>query len=57
MEKEKSKFLKIMCARCGKNQVVFGKASTNIKCDNCNKLLIRTKGGKIIIKTLVKEVL
>ena len=56
MEKEKSKFLKIMCNRCGKNHVVFGKACTNIKCDYCNKLLIKTKGGKTKIKTLIKEV-
>ncbi len=52
-----SKFLKIICPRCRKAKIVFGKASTRVKCDACGKRLIETTGGKTKIKALVSEVL
>jgi len=52
-----SKFVRVVCARCGNKQILFGKSSTRVKCGKCNKLLVKTKGGKTKIKTLVKEVL
>jgi len=52
-----SKFLRIVCPRCGKSKIIFGKSSTKIKCKQCNKLLMKTKGGKAKIKASVKEVL
>jgi len=52
-----SKFVKVVCVRCGNNQIVFGKSSIKVKCSKCNKLLVKTGGGKIKIKTLVREVL
>lgn len=54
---EKSKFLKISCPRCKKPKTVFGKSSTIVKCDNCNYLLLKTKGGKSKIRAPVKEVI
>jgi len=51
-----SNFVKIKCPRCGKDQVVFGKASTKVKCKNCNMLLIKTTGGKAQMKAPVKKV-
>lgn len=54
---EKSKFVEVVCARCGNKQVVFGKASTQVKCLKCNKLLLKNSGGKSKIKTAVTEVL
>ena len=53
----KSKFLKISCPRCKKGATIFGKASTKVKCTNCNYLLNRTGGGKAKMRALVKEVL
>ncbi|HLF54063.1 MAG TPA: 30S ribosomal protein S27e [Candidatus Nanoarchaeia archaeon] len=53
----KSKFLKIACPRCKKNQTVFGKSSTSVKCSNCNYLLLKTKGGKSQIRARIKEIL
>ena len=50
------KFLDIKCPRCGKTQVVFGKASTKVKCKECNMLLIKTTGGKAKMKAPVKKV-
>jgi small subunit ribosomal protein S27e len=55
--KEKSKFLKISCPRCGKQRTVFGKSSTLVKCDNCNYLLLTTKGGKSKIRAKIREVI
>ncbi len=52
----KSKFVGIVCGRCGNEQVVFGKASTRVKCLKCNKLLVKNSGGKIRIKAEVREV-
>lgn len=51
-----SKFVRVVCTRCGNSQVLFGKSSTRVKCEKCNKLLVEPKGGKTRIRTLVKEV-
>jgi len=53
----KSKFLKISCPRCKKQRTIFGKCSTLVKCDNCNYLLLETKGGKSKIRAPIREVL
>lgn len=53
----KGRFLKIICSRCKNDQVVFGKASTRVKCVKCNKLLVKNGGGKAQVKTLISEVL
>jgi ribosomal protein S27E len=37
--------------------IVFGKSSTRIKCERCNKLLVRNTGGKTKIRAEVGEVL
>jgi len=57
MEKTDSKFLKINCPRCKKPKIIFGKSSTLVKCDGCNYLLLKTKGGKAKIRAHVEEVL
>jgi len=56
-KKKASKFLKISCPRCKKHKIVFGKSSTHVKCDNCNYLLLETKGGKSKIRAKIKEIL
>jgi ribosomal protein S27E len=53
----KSKFLKIMCPRCKEHKTIFGKAATIVKCEKCNYLLLKNKGGKSKIRAPVKEVL
>jgi len=52
----KGKFLRIGCPRCGSPQIIYGKAASLVKCDNCNKLLIKTTGGKSRIMACVKEI-
>ena len=56
-KKSKSKFLKVVCPRCKKHKILFGKSSTLVKCEGCNYLLLETKGGKSRIRALIKEVL
>lgn len=53
----KGKFLKTQCPRCRANQVIFGAASIEVKCPNCNYLLNKSRGGKTKIRAAIKEVL
>jgi len=52
----KSKFLKIACPRCRTKQVIFGKSSIKVKCQKCNYLLVKTRGGKAKIRAPVREI-
>jgi small subunit ribosomal protein S27e len=57
MTKLQSKFLKVKCSECGNEQVVFGSASTEVKCNKCGKVLARPRGGKAEILTKIIKVL
>ena len=52
-----SKFVKIRCPKCKNEQIMFGKASTGIKCLVCGTELAESSGGKSRIKARVLEVL
>lgn len=52
-----SKFLKLKCPRCKKEHVTFGKATTWVKCEDCNKLLLKPKGGKAKVTAQIKQVI
>jgi small subunit ribosomal protein S27e len=53
----KSRFLKVCCPKCKNEQIIFGKASTRVKCLVCGKILALPRGGKAKIKAKVLEVL
>jgi ribosomal protein S27E len=53
----KGKFLKISCPRCRKIKTVFGKSATIVKCEGCNYLLLKTKGGKSKIRAAIREII
>ncbi len=57
MEEPTSKFVKIRCPKCKNEQVMFGKASSTVKCLVCGKILAEPKGGKAKVKARVLEVL
>ena len=57
MKETKSKFIKIRCPKCKNEQIMFGKASTVIKCLVCSKELAEPVGGKARVKARVLEVL
>jgi len=52
-----SRFLRIICPRCKNKHIVYGKSSIRVKCEKCNYLLLKPKGGKAIIRAKVKEIL
>lgn len=55
--KTKSRFLRVKCNGCGNEQVVFGCASSTVKCVVCEKTLVEPHGGKALVRTQVLEVL
>ncbi|MDP2749664.1 MAG: 30S ribosomal protein S27e [Nanoarchaeota archaeon] len=52
-----SKFIKIRCAKCKNEQIVFGKSTSLVKCLVCGKILTEPTGGKSKIKSRILEVL
>lgn len=52
-----SRFIKVQCSKCKNEQVIFGNATTEVKCLICNEILTEPKGGKAKIKAKVIEVL
>jgi len=53
----KGKFIKIQCSKCKNEQIIFGNATTEVKCLICNETLAESRGGKAKIKAKVIEVL
>ena len=53
----KSRFVKVRCSKCKNEQIIFGKASSVVKCLICNSILTEPKGGKAKIKAKIIEVL
>ena len=53
----KGKFLKVVCSKCKSNQVIFGKASTKVRCLDCEAVLALPSGGNAKIRSRVEEVL
>ena len=51
-----SKFIKVKC-KCKNEQIIFGKASTEVKCLVCGQVISTPMGGKANIKAKVLEVL
>ena len=52
-----SKFIKVRCPKCKNEQIMFGKASSSVKCLVCGKVLAEPTGGKSKIKARILEVL
>ncbi len=53
----RSKFLRVKCNDCGNEQVIFGCASTVVKCLVCGRTLAEPTGGKAKILTKIVSVL
>ena len=53
----KSKFVKVRCNKCKNEQIIFGKASTEVKCLVCGTELAKPTGGKAQIKARILEIL
>ncbi|MHA1784627.1 MAG: 30S ribosomal protein S27e [Candidatus Helarchaeota archaeon] len=53
----KSRFLKVKCLDCQSEQIIFGCASTEVKCNACGKVLAQPRSSKAKIKTQIMAVL
>ncbi len=53
----KGKFIRVKCPKCKETQTIFGKASTKVRCLECNTILAIPAGGKAKIRSRVEEVL
>ncbi|RMD45594.1 30S ribosomal protein S27e [Candidatus Pacearchaeota archaeon] len=51
------KFIRIRCSKCKASQVIFGKASTKVRCLKCESVVALPSGGKAKIRARVEEVL
>lgn len=40
-----SKFIKLLCRKCKNEQIIFNKASSVVKCTNCDEELVLPTGG------------
>ncbi|MHB8584412.1 MAG: 30S ribosomal protein S27e [Thermoplasmatota archaeon] len=50
-----SKFVKLKCADCENEQVVFNKAATEVRCLACGAVLAKPTGGLAELKGEVVE--
>ncbi|MDI6825669.1 MAG: 30S ribosomal protein S27e [Candidatus Aenigmarchaeota archaeon] len=57
IKQPKSKFLKVQCFTCKNEQIIFNKASADVKCLVCGNILARATGGMSIIKSKILKVL
>jgi len=57
MTMPESRFLKVKCKKCRNEQIVFNRASMEVKCLVCESVLAKPTGGQAEILTNVLEVL
>jgi small subunit ribosomal protein S27e len=48
-------FYSVACPDCENEQIVFGKAATEVACQVCGHVLVRPTGGKAAIEGEVTE--
>ncbi|MFH1823319.1 MAG: 30S ribosomal protein S27e [archaeon] len=51
-----SKFVRVRCPKCENEQVIFGKATTDVFCTKCKTSLAKPGASKAKIKAKVLEV-
>ncbi|RLE45578.1 30S ribosomal protein S27e [Candidatus Woesearchaeota archaeon] len=57
LKETKSRFIKVRCPKCKNEQIIFGKASTKVKCLVCDRVLAEPTAGKSRIRARILEVL
>jgi small subunit ribosomal protein S27e len=57
MAEIKSRFVKVKCSKCKESQIIFGNASTRVRCLKCDSILAEPSSGKAKIRSRVEEVL
>jgi small subunit ribosomal protein S27e len=51
-----SRFLRVKCLDCENEQIIFGNATTEVKCLKCDKVLAKPSGGKAKLEPIAREV-
>ncbi|MCF7872361.1 30S ribosomal protein S27e [Candidatus Woesearchaeota archaeon] len=57
IKESNSKFIKVRCSKCKNEQVIFGKAASQVKCLVCGTVLANPSGGKTGVEARILEVL
>jgi len=52
-----SRFVRVRCQKCKNEQIIFGKASSKVKCIVCGATVADSSGGKSKIKARILEIL
>ncbi len=55
--KPQSSFIRVKCAKCGNEQIIFDRPSLAPRCSVCNEILAEPTGGKAKMKSGVLQVL
>jgi small subunit ribosomal protein S27e len=55
--KPQSSFIRVKCAKCGNEQVIFDRPSLTPHCSVCQEVLADPTGGKAKIKSEVTQLL
>jgi small subunit ribosomal protein S27e len=55
--KPESNFVRVKCAKCGNEQVIFDRPSLAPHCSVCNEVLAEPTGGKARLKAEVVQML
>jgi small subunit ribosomal protein S27e len=55
--KPESVFIRVKCAKCGNEQVIFDRPSLAPRCSTCDEILAEPTGGKAKLKAEVVQVL
>ncbi len=56
VQQPRSRFLKVKCLDCENEQIIFGHASTEVKCLKCQKVLAKPSGGKAKLEPTAREI-
>jgi small subunit ribosomal protein S27e len=55
-EQPTTKFLEVVCPKCKNEQIIFNKASRDVKCLVCDNVLAEVTGGMSEIKAKIIKV-
>ncbi len=50
----KAKFIKVICKKCGAENILFSRATIRIYCPDCRAIQTTPKGGKCKLKNCIK---
>ena len=56
VQQPKSRFIRVKCLDCENEQIIFGNATTEVKCLKCDKVLAKPSGGKAKLEPTAREI-